>query len=179
MSEHNIFNPNPGAIVIYGEWNGSAYVEFQALIRVVISTPAGQNEPTINLSYSDGVGAADIANNVRNIEVSDLGANEDYWRAQFEIRAGDSRPFATNYRPSQGKIVWIAFYDTAIEEHRFFLAFVRAIPGNPNDQTPNVNLTYFDSRPGVEDSVNANNVLPVEEAGATDSYWFKAVNVSE
>lgn len=171
------FTPQPGKIVIFGEWTGSEYVEHQGYIRTIQSTPGGPNEPTINLSYSNGVNLAQ-ANNVRNIEIADIGANEDYWRAQFDPQAQDSRPFATQYRPAQGEVVWVAIYDATEAEHFWFLGFVRALVGAPTDDTPILNLSYYDSRAGIEADVNANNVDPVEEAGATDNHWFKVSEVS-
>lgn len=166
MAGHTI---EPGRVVVFGEWSGSEYVEHQAYIRVVGA--GSEFHPDVNLTYSDGVGAAQPANNVKSIETA--GAGEDYWRYLTQPNVSDSRPFATQYRPAQGEIVWLAIYDATEGEHFFFLGFVRAIPGAPTDQTPRINCSYYDTRPSVADTVNANNVDPVEEAGATDDYWFK------
>lgn len=169
------FTPQPGKIVIFGEWTGSEYVEHQGYIRTIQSTPGGPNEPTINLSYSNGTNLAQ-ANNVENIEIA--AANSDYWRAQFDPQVDDSRPFATQYRPAAGAVVWVGIYDSGEQEHFWFLGFVRALVGNPSDQTPVINLSYYDSRAGIEADVNANVVDPFEEAGATDDHWFKVAEVS-
>lgn len=173
MSEHNTFTAEPGKIVIYGEWTGSEYQEYQGYIRAVISVPGGEDEPTINLTYSDGVGAASQANVVENIEI--ITGNDDYWRAQFDPVRSDSLPEQIT-RPVQGDVVWLAIYDTSISEYRFHLGFVRAIPGAPTDQTPNLNVSYYDDI--AEADVNANQVVPEPDNTGTDDYWWDLPFVS-
>lgn len=169
MTSHNTFTASKGKIVIHGVWGGSSYTEYQAFIKAIVAIPTHPDHATINLAYSDGIGGANQANNVKNIEL--ITGNEDYWRAQYDPRLNDSHP-QTNVRPTQGEVVWLAKYDTTDQEHHFFLAFVRAIPGNPNDPSPNVNLTYYDLRPSVDNDVNENQVIPYSEATATDTHWF-------
>ena len=162
MTGHTI---QPGRICIFGDWTGSEYVEHQAYIRVVGA--GSEFHPDVNLSYNDGTGPATQANNVANIETA--GANEDYWRYLTQPTVPAVKQ--TNYRPAAGDIVWLAHYDAGIEEHDFYLAFVRALQGAPTDQTPVANLSYYNTRDSSDQ--NANGVDPVEEAGATDDYWFK------
>jgi len=161
------FQPLPGKLVIYGEWNGSEYDEYQAIIRSVQATPAGRDEPTINLAYSDGASATN-ANNVRNIELID--SREDYWRALFDPDVNDSTP-PVIARPTPGQVVWLGRFNPGIGNHTLVLAFVRSVPGNPNETEPTLNLTYFD--PDTSDSLNINQVAPITDpASETGSYWF-------
>lgn len=157
-----------GAPIIIGVGNGSGYDEFQGYIRAIQSTPQGPDEPTVNATYNDGVGGANQANNLRNIEVADLGANEDYWRAQSPVNISDSRPF-TNTRPSQGDIVWVAIYNAVEQEHFFYLGFVRAVIGPPIDQTPVLNVSYYNTDDEVDN--NLNNLIPFVELAGSVSYW--------
>lgn len=172
MPHHNTFTAKPGNIVIYGEWTGSEYVEHQAYIRAIVGNPGGEDEPTINLTYSDGQGGADPVNNVLNIE--HLTGDVDYWRAQFDPYLAASLPYS-NTRPAQGEVVWLAVWDTEEEAHGFELAFVRAIPGPPSDQEPRLNLSYYD--PAVPGNVNKNNVA--SEADLSDvtgeDFWFDLI----
>lgn len=174
MSEHNTFTAAPGKIVIYGEWVVAAYVEYQAYIRSVVSTPAGEDEPIINLTYNDGIGAANQANGISNIEL--ISPQDDYWRAQFDPNISASRP-ETITRPNAGGVVWLGIYDSSIAEHRFRLGTVRSIPGNPSNPEPNLNVSYYDEI--LENDVNANQVVPFPAAGATDDYWFDLKDLSE
>lgn len=159
--------PQKGQIVIYGEWTGSAYVEYEAYVRVV-ATP-GSETSDVSLSYSDGSGAASQANNIANIET--ISSNVDYWRAETQPLLGASQPLATGERPLQGQIVWLLIYDSTEAEYFNFLGFVRAIQGPPTDLEPSINTSYFDTRSSVDASVNANNVDSVEDVTGTDDYW--------
>lgn len=158
-----------GQVCIVGIGNGSGYDEHQGYIRAITATPAGPDQPTINATYSTGTGAATQINSLENEEVADLGLNDDYWRQQLPTAVSDSRPF-TNTRPVQGQIVWVAIYDATEEEHYFFLAFVRAIPGAPSEPEPNLNVSYLDLRDDSDN--NANQIEPFSTAAPTDDYWF-------
>lgn len=166
MPHHNTFTAAPGKIVIYGEWLGTEYVERQAYIKSIVATPAGEDEPTINLRYSNGQGPALNANSVVNIEL--ITGNDDYWRAQFDPVVQDSLP-ATITRPLQGDIVWLTVWDSTANDDYKALAFVRAIPGAPGNQTPDLQLSYWDVI--VEDDVNINNVAPFDGFSG-DDHWF-------
>jgi len=163
----NPFVPAPGKIVIFGEWTGSEYVEYQAYIRTVVSTPAGEDEPRINLTYSDGVGAADQANNVDNIEI--ISGNVDYWRAQDEPVLADSLP-PTITRPNAGDIVWMIVYDSVSNDDFPAVAAIRSIPGAPTDPEPSLNVSYYD--PITDDDAVSNQVEAEPNKVTGEDHWF-------
>lgn len=164
MSDH----VDAGSICIIGIGNGSGYDEYQGYIRAITSVPGGESEPTINATYSDGIGGATQINVLENIEHADLGINDDYWRAQLEENLGDSQPFA-NTRPVQGQILWVGIYDATEGEYFHHLGIVRAVLGAPTDQEPSLALSYYDKNDNTDN--NANSVVPFSEAGSTDDYW--------
>lgn len=164
MSGHNTLVP--GRVIIFAEWTGSEYVEHPAYVRAIVGDNTNTDHVEVNLSYNSGVGAATPANNVKNIE--QLTTDEDYWRWMHQPDLQHSQPFG-NTRPLQGEIIWIGVYDPAEGEYYHYLAFVRAIPGPPQDQEPPVNCSYYDS--AIDDTVNANVVKPFTEAATDENYW--------
>lgn len=160
MTSHTL---EKGRIIVYGEWTGSEYVEHQALVRAIVGT--GEFHTAINLTYSNGANASPV-NNVLNIE--EITTNVDYWRWLTQPNINNSIP-RTITRPVQGQVVWLAVYDSGANDTANFLAFVRAIPGNPSDPEPKLNLSYYD--PVTDDSKNANVVVPFDGSSG-DDYWF-------
>lgn len=153
MSEHDTFVAERGAAIIFCEWTGSAYVEHQAMIRAITSTPAGPNEPTVNLTYSDGVGAT-LAANVPNIETKS--GDVDCWRAIYRKDVNWALQSQSNTRPMQGQLVWIGIWDPTDEDHAWFLGFVLAVLGAPTLPKPNINATYVNA---AGDSTNVEQVV--------------------
>lgn len=162
MTDHNTLEK--GRVVVYGRWTGTEYVEHQAFVRAIVG--ADEFHTAINLTYSNGSGAALPVNNVLNIE--QLTGNDDYWRWLTQPDVNDSIP-RTITRPVQGQVEWIAIFDATTQETTNYLCFVRAIPGAPTNPTPRLNTTYFD--PVTDDAVNANNVDPYDGTSG-DDYWF-------
>jgi len=153
-----------GRIIIYGEWTGSEYVEHQAYVRAIV----GMNHPfhtEVNLTYSNGNQATPI-NNILNIE--QITGNEDYWRNQDQPNINDSIP-RTVTRPTQGDIVWLTIWDDNIQDDMSVLAFVRSIPGPPQEPEPNLNLSFYD--PVADDAGVLNNVAPWAGTGGS-TLWF-------
>lgn len=167
MTEHNTLEP--GRVVVYAEWTGSEYIEHQAYVRAIVGVNSGNDHVEINLSYSDGAGAATPANNVKNIE--QITTDETYWRWMHQPEIADSLP-PTITRPLRGQIVWIVVYDAVVNDDYKVLAFVRAIPGPPTNQTPDLHLSYYD--PVLDDTVNNQNVAPWDGSTGSD-HWFDAV----
>lgn len=154
-----------GRVVTFAEWDGAEYIMHSAIVRAVVGSN-NEFHTEINLVYSDGTGATNV-NNVPNEE--QITTPQDHWRWIKQPFFQDSMPFQST-RPTPGTIVWFGQWDAEEQEHAHWLAFVRAVPGNPNDPLPNCQLTYYE--PSVGDSTNINQVMAFESGDVTgEHYW--------
>lgn len=163
MSAHDTLAP--GRVIIFGDWTGSEYIEYQAYVRALVGNPELHQHIEVNLTYSSGGGAATPANAVLNIE--QLTGDTDYWRWLHQPNINDSIP-RTITRPLKGQIVWAGIYDAPSDDTFNVLAFVRSIPGPPSEPEPNLNISFYDPR--IEDSEIANNVAPFDGTSGAN-YW--------